>query len=74
MCCKGCRPPISAQVSIEDAECKNDLSMLSLFKKTKVATILGPGSLSQVVLGTVTIARTTVETVEEVTPEERSRK
>merc|ERR1719348_1684946 len=42
------------QVSIEDAEAKNDLSLLSLFKNT------------QVILGVVTIARTRVETEEEI--------
>lgn len=42
------------QVSIEDAECRNDLSLLSLFQKTEV------------VLGVVTIARSKVETFEEV--------
>jgi len=42
------------QVSIEDAECRNDLSLLGLFKNT------------QVVLGAVTIARRRVETKEEI--------
>lgn len=42
------------QVSLEDAECRNDLSMLQLFKKT------------QVVLGTVAIARSRVESKDEI--------
>merc|ERR1719219_51749 len=42
------------EVSIEDAEAKNDLSLLELFKKTKV------------ILGSVTVARSKAETVEEV--------
>lgn len=42
------------QVSIEDAEARNDLSLLSLFQKT------------QVILGVVTVARTKVETEEDI--------
>jgi len=42
------------EVSIEDAEAKNDLSLLSLFKKTKV------------ILGSVTVARSKVETKDEI--------
>jgi len=42
------------EVSIENAECKNDLSLLGLFQRTKV------------VLGSVTIARSKVETKEEI--------
>ena len=42
------------EVSIEDAEARNDLSLLELFKNTKV------------ILGTVTVARTKVETKEDV--------
>jgi len=42
------------QISIEDAEAQNDLSLLSLFKKSKI------------ILGAVKIARTKVETVEEI--------
>jgi len=42
------------EVSIEDAEAKNDLSLLELFKNTKV------------ILGSVTVARSKVEAEEEV--------
>merc|ERR1712157_470171 len=42
------------EVSIENAEANNDLSLLSLFKKTKV------------ILGCVTVARTKIETKEEI--------
>ena len=42
------------EVSIENAEANNDLSLLSLFQHTKV------------ILGAVTVARTKVETEEEV--------
>ena len=42
------------EVSIENAEANNDLSLLSLFKHTKV------------IMGAVTVARTEVETEEEV--------
>jgi len=42
------------EVSIEDAEAKNDLSLLSLFKKTKV------------ILGCVTVARSRVERKDDV--------
>merc|ERR1719335_1957785 len=41
-------------VSIEDAWCRNDLSLLSLFKKTKV------------ILGTMNVSSSRVETVEEM--------
>jgi len=42
------------QVSIEDAEARNDLSLLSLFKTTKV------------ILGAVTVARSKVETKDDI--------
>jgi len=42
------------EVSIENAEANNDLSLLSLFKKTKV------------ILGCVTVARSKIETEEEI--------
>eukprot|EP00092_Neocalanus_flemingeri_P014367 GFUD01015498.1.p1 GENE.GFUD01015498.1~~GFUD01015498.1.p1 ORF type:complete len:363 (+),score=97.23 GFUD01015498.1:148-1236(+) len=42
------------EVSIEDAEAKNDLSLLSLFKKTKV------------ILGAVTVARSKIETKDDI--------
>merc|ERR1711988_684729 len=41
-------------VSIEDAWCRNDLSLLSLFKKTKV------------IFGTMNVSSSRVETVEEM--------
>merc|ERR1719186_2126721 len=42
------------QVSIEDAEVRNDLSLLAMFKKTSV------------ILGVVAVARSKVETVQEI--------
>jgi len=42
------------EISIEDAEARNDLSVLSLFKNSKI------------ILGSVTIARSKLETVEEI--------
>jgi len=42
------------EVSIEDAEAKNDLALLALFKKTKV------------ILGAVTVARSKIETKDDI--------
>ena len=60
------------EVSIENAEANNDLSLLSLFKKTKVCVWEQHSCknlnvvLSQVILGCVTVARTKIETKEEI--------
>ena len=53
------------EVSIEDAEATNDLSLLALFKNTKVTRILYLSEYNccvEVIMGTVAVARTRVET------------